>query len=121
MLQLVTEQARDLIAADGCLATVAGEGDEDDDTTVVAGSHPPATAVSAAPDSELPRNRLAAPLTALDGRPLGSLQLLDKQGGEFTAVDQAVLAHLAQMTSAAVERARLCRDGTPRRSKRDGL
>ena len=106
MLQLVAEQARDLVAADGCLATVALGAE---DTTIEAGSRSPATPVAAAGDSPTPRNRLVAPLTALDGRQLGSLQLFDKQNGEFTAVDQAVLVHLAQMASAAVERAGLYR------------
>jgi GAF domain-containing protein len=50
---------------------------------------------------------LAASLTALDGTELGAIQLFDKQGGRFTVEDEAVLVHLAQMTSAAVERARL--------------
>lgn len=49
---------------------------------------------------------LAASLTALDGGELGAIQLFDKDGG-FTGDDEAVLVHLAQMTSAAVERARL--------------
>jgi hypothetical protein len=50
---------------------------------------------------------LAASLTALDGSELGAIQLFDKQGGSFTESDEAVLIHLAQMASAAVERARL--------------
>jgi hypothetical protein len=50
---------------------------------------------------------LAATLTALDGSELGAIQLFNKQDGVFTADDEAVLVHLAQMTSAAVERTRL--------------
>ena len=50
---------------------------------------------------------LAASLTALDGSELGAIQLFDPQGGGFTVDDEAALVHLAQMTSAAVERARL--------------
>ena len=50
---------------------------------------------------------LAASLTALDGVELGAIQLFDKVTGEFTADDEAVLLHLAQMAAAAVERARL--------------
>jgi len=53
------------------------------------------------------RGWLAAELTALDGSELGAIQLFDKQGGRFTVDDEAVLVHLAQMTSAAVERTRL--------------
>jgi Phosphoserine phosphatase RsbU, N-terminal domain len=50
---------------------------------------------------------LAASLTALDGTELGAIQLFDKQGGGFSVEDEAALVHLAQMTSAAVERAGL--------------
>ena len=50
---------------------------------------------------------LAAPLTTLDERQIGWIQLLASAGGEFTEIDEAVLAHLAQMTSATVERARM--------------
>jgi hypothetical protein len=53
---------------------------------------------------------LAAELTALDGGELGAIQLFDKQGGSFTVDDEAALVHLAQMTSAAVERSRLYRE-----------
>ena len=50
---------------------------------------------------------LAASLTALDGSDLGAVQLFDKEDGAFTGDDEAVLLHLAQMASAAVERTRL--------------
>jgi hypothetical protein len=50
---------------------------------------------------------LAAPLTTLDERPIGWIQLLGNRDAEFTEVDEAVLAHLAQMTSASVERVRM--------------
>ncbi len=60
---------------------------------------------TAAGDQPL-RGWLAAPLTTLDGGRLGALQLFDKHEGDFTAEDEAALVHLAQMTSAAVERAR---------------
>jgi phosphoserine phosphatase RsbU-like protein/GAF domain-containing protein len=60
---------------------------------------------------ELPRDGwLAASLTALDGSDLGIIQLFDKQDGAFTGEDEAALVHLAQMASAAVERARLYRE-----------
>jgi GAF domain-containing protein len=61
-----------------------------------------------AADSARPlRGWLAASLSALDGRELGAIQLFDKHGAGFTVDDEAALVHLAQMTSAAVERARL--------------
>jgi hypothetical protein len=50
---------------------------------------------------------LSAPLTALDGREFGSIQLVDKPDDDFTEVDEAVIVHLAQMAAAALERARL--------------
>ena len=56
-----------------------------------------------------PRGWLAASLTALDGSELGAIQLFDKHDGSFTGEDEAALVHLAQMASAAVDRARLYR------------
>jgi hypothetical protein len=53
------------------------------------------------------RGWLAASLTALDGSELGAIQLFDKRAGAFTRDDESALVHLAQMASAAVERARL--------------
>ena len=50
---------------------------------------------------------LAASMTALDGSELGVLALYNKETGAFTADDQAALVHLAQMASAAIERAGL--------------
>jgi GAF domain-containing protein len=50
---------------------------------------------------------VAAALTTLDGRELGAIVTLDKHEGDFTETDEAVLVHLAQMASAALERGRL--------------
>lgn len=55
------------------------------------------------------RGWVAASLTALDGSELGAIQLFDKHDGAFTGEDEAALVHLAQMASAAVDRARLYR------------
>jgi hypothetical protein len=60
-----------------------------------------------APGEAPVRGWLAASLTALDGTGLGAIQLFDKQGGPFTNEDEAALIHLAQMASAAVDRALL--------------
>jgi Phosphoserine phosphatase RsbU, N-terminal domain/GAF domain len=54
---------------------------------------------------------LAASLTTLDGRGLGAIQLFADRGGSFTDEHEAVVVHLAQMTAAAVERARLYQTG----------
>jgi hypothetical protein len=50
------------------------------------------------------RSWLAAPLLALDRRRLGAIQLFDKPGTGFSQADEDVIVHLAQMTSAALER-----------------
>ncbi len=138
MLRLVAEQARELVGADCCVATVGVEGHP---RLAEGASHPEGRWTTfvrwldlaaiyrlirhnggsvridgeqlaglplflvAAGDRPLQR-WLGASLTALDGRELGAIQLFDKQGAAFTADDEAVLVHLAQMASAAVERAR---------------
>ena len=141
MLLLVAEQARELLGADCCVATVAAEGKPrsaeaasyfqadrrwtalvqwldlfatyrlirlSGGSVRIAGEQlaqlPPFS--TAAGDRPL-QGWLAASLTALDGSELGAIQLFDKQDGPFTRDDEAVLVHLAQMASAAVERARL--------------
>lgn len=60
-----------------------------------------------------PGGWLAAPLTTLDGRQRGLIQAFDKQGGEFSELDEATLVQLAQMASAAVERTQLYRQHPP--------
>jgi GAF domain-containing protein len=47
---------------------------------------------------------MAAPLTTLDGRDLGAIQVLAGAADAFSDVDEAVLVHLAQMVSAAIDR-----------------
>jgi Phosphoserine phosphatase RsbU, N-terminal domain/GAF domain len=141
MLRLVAEQARELVGAECCVATVAVEGRP---RTAEAASHPEADrrwpafirwldllaiyrlvrlsggsvriageqlaglpAFSTAASDRPLQGWLAASLTALDGSELGAIQLFDKQDGGFTEDDEAALVHLAQMASAAVERAQL--------------
>ena len=141
MLRLVAEQARELVGADCCVATVAVGGRprtaegasypederrwstfirwldllaiyrvvrESGGSVRIAGEQLARLRPFCTADSARPlRGWLAASLTALDGRELGAIQLFDKQGAGFTVDDEAALVHLAQMTSAAVERARL--------------
>lgn len=98
--QLVAEHAREIIGARRCLVRLSlGEGLE---TVSQAGDD--------AQDDE--PARLVVPLTGLDGRELGAVELFDKREGEFTEVDEAVLVHLAQMASAAVDRTQLYLDTT---------
>jgi hypothetical protein len=99
MLQLVAEQARELVGADRC--------------RVVLGSHEgaaPIEAISEAKDAvPTAGSSITTELTALDGRILGRVELAGKTDGEFTSLDEAVLTQLAQMASAAVERRALYR------------
>jgi hypothetical protein len=52
---------------------------------------------------------LTVPITALDGRQSGFLQLAEKGRGDFTETDEAITLHLADMAAAALERAELYR------------
>ncbi len=140
MLQLVAEQARELVGCDWCRVNIAVGRDEVREaisasetnartlgpshscqegsrgaTTGIAAAAPddladfrrPDTPMSSSADRTRRDGSLAAPLTALDGRPIGSIELAYKRDGDFSGVDEAVLANLAQMVSAAVERTRL--------------
>lgn len=71
--------------------------------------HPALHALREAEGAPSLRGWMAAPLTSLDGRDFGCLHAFDKEEGEFTELDEAVLVHLAQMASAALERAHLYR------------
>jgi Phosphoserine phosphatase RsbU, N-terminal domain len=94
VVQLVAEHAREIIGARRCVVRVeVGEGLE--------------TVSEAEGGWDTAAAKLAVPLTGLDGRKLGMVELFDKNTGEFTEVDEAVLVHLAQMASAAVERTQL--------------
>jgi transcriptional regulator with GAF, ATPase, and Fis domain len=59
------------------------------------------------PPPAAPGSRLVVPLTALDGRLLGALELIDTETDAFGDADEAVALHLAQMISAAIERVRV--------------
>ncbi len=143
LLQLVAEQATELIDAEYCVAaaslgdgeravvfTASGEAGPREVPSWVAaavdkwGIRPAGMRASSndlrrdrrfaetfgsADDAPSLRNAVAARLVALDGTELGFVQLFNRAQGEFTEVDEAVLVHLAQMTSAALERARFYR------------
>jgi hypothetical protein len=137
MLRLVAEQAAELTQAACCVAALAGTNDgaeieaavyeEDDEHAaafvrsadlralgrVVRAADRPVrmsrdelAAHPAARHADPGGGWLAAPLTTLDERQIGWIQLVGDDA-EFTEIDEAVLAHLAQMTSATVERVRL--------------
>ena len=93
MLQLVAEEARELVGAGRCIVALWG------------GPGPPEHASSESePPPAADSPTIAAALTALDGRPLGQIELAGKQHGSFTPLDEAVLTQLAQLAAAAVER-----------------
>ncbi|WP_437868891.1 response regulator [Sorangium sp. So ce363] len=50
-----------------------------------------------------PRGYLAAPLTAADGQNIGTIQLSDRNDGEFSDDDETVLVQLAQLASIAIQ------------------
>jgi Phosphoserine phosphatase RsbU, N-terminal domain len=140
MLQLVAEQARELVGAECCLATVAADGRPriaeaasfaqagrewtglvqwldlfgiysivraNGGSMRVAADELELLSPFRTAASDRPRRGwLAASLMTLDGGELGALQLFDKEEGAFSEGDEAALVHLAQMASAAVERAR---------------
>jgi Phosphoserine phosphatase RsbU, N-terminal domain len=141
MLRLVAEQARELVGAECCVATVAMDGQPRTAEAVSFDQKDPRWAgfvrwldlfviyrfirmsggsvrlagpqlleqphVGSTSGERTLKGWLAASLAGLDGSELGAIQLFDKQDGAFTGNDEAVLVHLAQMASAAIERTRL--------------
>jgi signal transduction histidine kinase len=53
------------------------------------------------------RGWLASPLTAADGANLGLIQLSDRESGDFTEADQALLEQLAHVAAVSLENVRL--------------
>jgi Phosphoserine phosphatase RsbU, N-terminal domain len=102
MLQLLVEQARELLGARGGEARLR-VGDGSAEEIDVASSDDGGDAAE--------HDRLRASFVGWDGRELGTIEVFDKTTGEFGDVDAAVLTHLAQMASAALERARLYERG----------
>jgi len=71
-------------------------------------AHPDWRGFGAARERHPPmRGWLAVPLRRGDGSNLGVLQLSDRLEGEFTAEDEALLAHIAFLAAAAIENVRL--------------
>lgn len=140
VLHLLAEQARELIGAACCVATVSyghgaparaasyAEGDTVLGARLALGdlSHLEALVAAHGPAARLDpkevfadgraglddvadrvRSWLAVSLTRLDGRAIGCIHLFDRRPRAFTSEDEALLLHLAQMGSAAVERVAL--------------
>jgi hypothetical protein len=98
MIQLVAEHARELTQAAGCVVRVDArgwpepmEGVSADDALARESANPDAT----------------IPLTSLDGSRLGTMELWSAAPGGFSELAEALAHHLAQMASAALDRARL--------------
>lgn len=67
------------------------------------------------------RGALAAPLVGSDGRNLGVVLLSDKDTGDFTESDEALLVQLAQVASVAIEKDRLYEAADRRRQAAEQL
>lgn len=116
MLTIVAEQARELTSADRSRAYVqagrrremsVGVRDgswEDDPDAAWAGLRAMAGAEESVVEPEPEGDCLTEPLTTLDGRRLGVLEVQAGPGRNFGEADRAILRHVAQMASAAVER-----------------
>ena len=151
MLRLVAEQARELVGAECCVATLTLDGLP---RAVEAASYPDTdrrwtalirwldlsavlrlvrlsggsvrmdgddlaqlTPFRSAGGERPLSGWVAASLTTLNGGELGAIQIFNKQNGAFTEDDEAAAVHLAQMASAAVERARLYQEHSSSRSR----
>jgi PAS domain S-box-containing protein len=60
--------------------------------------------------ASVPGGWLAAPLLTRDGRNLGLIQLAQKDNGEFSEDDEAILVQLTHMASVAIDNVRLYRE-----------
>lgn len=94
LIRLVAEHARELTDAFSARVAVVGPDSRELVETVDDG---PPTAGSSTDE------RTVA-LTALDGHKIGTITIIGKPARRFTEIDDAVLAHLGQMASAALER-----------------
>ncbi len=97
MFRLVAEQARELTGAKRSRVTA----------TLPGRSRPLEVTSNSDAEETAPRPAasLVTPLATLDGREFGSIEVADRENGDFREVDNAVLVHVAQMASAAYERA----------------
>ncbi len=94
VIRLVAEHARELTDASSATVAVAGP---DNRPLVEIVDEGPAPAASST-------EQRAVTLTALDGHEIGTITIIGKSDHRFMEIDDAVLAHLGQMASAALER-----------------
>jgi GAF domain-containing protein len=100
MLRLIVEHTRELTGAACCTARLEAAGSLDE-----------MEAVSTDEGRRLPPDDadLVIPLTTLEGSPLGTVTLWSVDARGFSELDEALAVHLAQMASAALDRAQLHR------------
>ncbi|MGC2695704.1 MAG: GAF domain-containing protein, partial [Candidatus Angelobacter sp.] len=142
LLQVITDQARDIIGARQALTTVLPKGAWNRSITCISVAEGQTALEFAHESSEMfmlavnlnkpvrlnvgsrtntwgPVRRatdavrhgwLAAPLLTRDGRNLGLIQLSQKQNGEFSPDDEAILVQLTHMASVAIDNVRLYRE-----------
>jgi hypothetical protein len=95
LIRLVAEHARELTDASSATVTVVGPDSRQLVETVDEGP--------LAGEASSTEQRTVA-LRALDGQEIGTITILGKPARRFMELDDAVLAHLGQMASAALER-----------------
>ena len=123
VLQLVAEQTRELTGATSCIAWMSRGSAGRSPVVAHCGAPEPAlrdlareafAAAALSPDHtqvlrvQTPRAAAAlhvVALTALDGEAIGVLAVANGSSRPFSEPDEAMLIHIAQMTSAALERA----------------
>lgn len=96
LIRLVAEHAREL--TDALSATVAVVGPDDRQLVETVEDDPPTPAVASSTEER------TVALSALDGHQIGTITIIGKPARRFMEIDDAVLAHLGQMASAALER-----------------
>jgi GAF domain-containing protein len=94
LIRLVAEHAREL--TDAFSATVAVVGPDNRQLVETVDEGPPTAAA--------PTEQRTVALRALDGHEIGTITIIGKPARRFMEIDDAVLAHLGQMASAALER-----------------
>lgn len=94
VIRLVAEHARELTDASSATVAVAGPDNRPLVEIVDEGLAPAASSTE----------QRTVTLTALDGQEIGTITIIGKPGHRFMEIDDAVLAHLGQMASAALER-----------------
>jgi hypothetical protein len=94
VIRLVAEHARELTDASSATVAVAGPNNRPLVEVVDEGPAPAASSTE----------QRSVTLTALDGHEIGSITIIGKPDHRFMEIDDAVLAHLGQMASAALER-----------------